>query len=289
MATIVANDMVNKGLEVFVSEIEDETGAHLGDIALAYIIARDSLDLPAVYDAVETLGREVPAERQTAMLNEARATLVGGTRWFLAHVQGPLSIRETVDRFAPQVRFLMAGLEGLVAPIHAEEIEGRVAELRADGVPDDTAAAVARLPYARAACDLVAVAGGSGEDRLRAAARVYFALDAVLRLGWLHERLGGAALRSRWDRLVLTNLEDELAGVLQRLTIQALESEPALGSANGEAEPQAVVEAWIEANVRGLDRHRRLIAEIETVEKPDLAMLSVAIGVAARLAPKVGA
>ncbi|MCB1883574.1 MAG: NAD-glutamate dehydrogenase [Geminicoccaceae bacterium] len=289
VATIVANDMVNKGLEVFVSEIEDETGAHLADIALAYIVARDSLALPAVYDAVEALGREVPAERQTAMLNEARATLVGGTRWFLAHVQGPLSIRETVDRFAPQVRLLMAGLEGLVAPVHAEELQGRVAGLKADGVPDDTAVAVARLPYARAACDLVAVAGGGGEDRLRAAARVYFALDAVLRLGWLHGRLGGAALRSRWDRLVLTNLEDELAGVLQRLTLQALETEPALGRANGGTEPQAAVERWLEANVRGLDRHRGLIGEIEGVERPDLAMLSVAVGVASRLVPKVAA
>ncbi len=282
VATIVANDMINRGLEVFVTELEDDTGVELADIAFASIIARDGFALTPLFEAIEGLGRDVPPERQIDMLNETRKALFKGTRWFIAHTTRPISIRESVGRFGPGIERLMGDFDAVVAPIHAEHVAGRRQELVADKVPDDLATRVARLPYLLAACDLVAVDEEADGGSVIAAAKVYFALDATLGLGWLRDRLASAPIRSRWDRLVASNLEDEMAGVLQRLTRAALKA------GVGEApEPGPAVERWLEGAVRGLARHKALLAEINQTDQPDLAMLSVAVGVAGRLLPKV--
>ena len=48
-ATWIANSVVNRGLAVFVSELEDETGGSLEDVLLAYVTARDSFGLLQVW------------------------------------------------------------------------------------------------------------------------------------------------------------------------------------------------------------------------------------------------
>ena len=84
VATWIANSVVNRGLAVFVSELEDETGGALDDVLLAYVVARDSFGLLPVWSAIEAL----PATRagracRLALLVVARDVLVRGTRWFM--------------------------------------------------------------------------------------------------------------------------------------------------------------------------------------------------------------
>ena len=75
--------MVNRGLAVFVSELEDETGASLEDVLLAYVAARDSFGLLPRLGRDRGLPASVPGELQTRLLVAARDVLVRGTRWFI--------------------------------------------------------------------------------------------------------------------------------------------------------------------------------------------------------------
>ena len=61
VATWLANSVVNRGLDVFVSELEDETGARLDEICLGYVITRDAFKLLPLWAAIAALPREVPA------------------------------------------------------------------------------------------------------------------------------------------------------------------------------------------------------------------------------------
>ena len=65
--------------------------------------------------------------------------------------------------------------------------------------------------------------GGADGDALDPlpVARLYFALDEGLDLSWLRSRLQRAPIRSRWDRMALSGLEDELAMALRALTTAA--------------------------------------------------------------------
>ncbi len=314
IATWLANSVVNRGLDIFVTELEDETGAALGDICLGYVITRDAFALLPLWAAIEDMPREVPAALQIDMLNAARETLARGTRWFLAHTPRPIRIGKTVAAFAPAITRLQAALAETLSPNQATVLAGTTAAHVEAGVDRELARRVAALPYLLAACDIVTVARelatagvpgsaqpmapasgeaaavapledadengqGDGLDPLPVA-RLYFALDEGLDLSWLRGRLHRAPIRSRWDRMALSGLEDELAMALRALATAAWNAGIRAGTPE---EAAARIDAWLGANLAGLERYRELMAEIEGSSEPDLAMLTVVVNSASKL------
>jgi glutamate dehydrogenase len=278
VATLVANSLVNRGLDVFVSELEDETGADLDDITLAYVIARDAFALIPLWSEIETLGREVAAGDQIRMLLEARRTLFAGTRWFLAHGTRPLGIRASVARWRPGIAAMQQSLEAVLCEPHLSAFHAAVQQWAAAGASEGLARNLAALPYMLPACDIVALfpAGEEAlpEDRLLGAARVYAALDGELELGGLRRGLHAMPIRSRWDRMAVSTLDDELSLVLRRLTAAALKAGVVAPTAET-ARP--AVGTWLQGNLRGLDRYRGLARELEAAGASDLAMLTVTV------------
>ncbi len=306
IATWLANSVVNRGLDVFVSELEDETGARLDEICLGYVITRDAFKLLPLFAAIAAAPREVPAALQIEMLSATRETLVRGTRWFLAHTARPMRIGITVAAFAPAIERLQGALEEALSANQSTVLAGSVAAHVEAGVDPELARRVAALPYLLAACDIVTVArqlqdtgtpltpsngetadddedlGGANGDALDPlpVARLYFALDEALDLSWLRSRLQRAPIRSRWDRMALSGLEDELAMALRALTMAAWHA--GIRAATP-AEASAQVDGWLNANFGGLERYRELMAEIEGSAEPDLAMLTVVVNSAGKL------
>ena len=223
MATWIANSVVNRGLAVFVSELEDETGGRLEDVLLAYVTARDAFGLLQVWGAIEALPASVPGELQTRLFVAARDVAMRGTRWFITQGDRPFRMRDTVARFRPGIETLMGDLDGVIGPRHAAEMNAARAEYEAAGVAPDVAGLLASLPQLLAACDIVRTApAAGGEEALLEAARVYFALDGALDLPWLKACIRATPRRARWDRLALTGLEDDLSWILRGLTQAAV-------------------------------------------------------------------
>jgi len=280
VATWLANSVVNRGLDVFVSELEDETGSTLSEIAMAYVVTRDSFGLLPIWNEVEQLGVEVGAAHQVNVLNDARATLMRGTRWFLANLAHPLSIRESVAAYAPAIAEVQDALEDVLAESQRAELLASGNRHSDVGIASGLARRIAAMPYLLSACDIVAVARLSGEDhrdgRLRAA-RIYFALADVLHLSWLRARLNGTVIHSRWERMALSGLEDKLGRALQILTQRALTA--------GVAADTAAVEDWASRALPGLERYNTLRREIESAAHVDQAMLSVAVSMLDKLGP----
>jgi glutamate dehydrogenase len=306
IATWLANSVVNRGLDVFVSELEDETGARLDEICLCYVITRDAFKLLPLWSAVTTVPRDVPASLQIDMLMAARETLVRGTRWFLAHTARPMRIGTTVAVFAPAIEQLQGALEETLSANQSTMLAGSVAAHVEAGVDPELSRRVAALEYLLAACDIVTVARQlqgaatspttsngetAGDDEVLSGAdgdafdplpvaRLYFALDEGLALSSLRGRLQRAPIRSRWDRMALSGLEDELAMALRALTTAAWDAGI---RAETPEEASVQVDDWLNANFSGLERYRELMAEIEGSTAPDLAMLTVVVNGAGKL------
>jgi glutamate dehydrogenase len=288
VATWIANSVVNRGLAVFVSELEDETGGGVEDVLLGYVAARDAFNLLPVLGEIEALPAAVAAGLQTRMLASARDVLLRGARWFMTQSTRPLRIRDTVGRFRPGVAVIMRHLDRLASEAHGRALADVAAEHAAAGVPPELARTVAGLPDLLSACDIVWVcqpeAGAAPDDEhLLAAARVYFALDDALGLPWLQRFIEAAPRRDRWDRLALTGLEDDLSGVLRDLTAAALTA-----GAVGEDAPATAgrVGVWLDAHLTGLTRYRALARELQQAASPDLPKLTVAVRGLKELLPR---
>jgi glutamate dehydrogenase len=270
IATWIANSIVNRGLDVFISELEDETGADLVAITLAYTVARDAFRLVPLWSEIEALGPEIAADRQLEMLMAIRAELFRGTRWFLAQSAHPFGVRDAMARFEPGIAILADQLEQVLPAAHARDFEAAVHRWAAAGLAESLARHLATLPYLVPACNIVALVEPGGDHA--SAARIYFALDAALRVGELEQRIAAMPMGTRWDRMALAGLQDELSHMLRRLTEAAVRTglDGTSPAATGDA-----VTGWLEGQVHGLQRYRQLLDELSVTAQPDLAVFSV--------------
>ena len=77
----------------------------------------------------------------------------------------------------------------------------------------------------------------------------------------------------RWDGLARGALRDDLYGVLESLTEAVIEVAP-----EGDiSDPDAAFEAWSERNHDTLQRARSSLIQIERMDAPNIAALSVAL------------
>jgi len=291
VATWLANSMVNRGLETFVSELEDETGGSLADIAMAYVVTRDAFSLLPVWGAIENLPKHIPADVQLAMLAKIRQTLMRGTRWFLGHLSLPISIREVVPRFRPTIAAVITALEEVVSESHQAKFERVAGELVGVGVEEGLAKTVSALPFHLSACNIVAVTeratgGGQNPEELdpMPAARIYFALEDELDLTWLRTQLHVAPIGSRWDRMALSELEEDLSDALRGLSILALEA--GCDSPDGSRRTtHERVAAWLDRELPNVRRYRDLIRELQAMPSHELPMLAVSVSALGDLLP----
>ncbi len=84
VATVAANELVNRGGIAFVNEQMAESGRDAGDVARAFAIARGAFDLDATWDGVRALDNKIDAATQTDMLHDWRRLAAGFDRLAVA-------------------------------------------------------------------------------------------------------------------------------------------------------------------------------------------------------------
>ncbi|MHC9037053.1 NAD-glutamate dehydrogenase domain-containing protein, partial [Cobetia marina] len=101
-ATQIANDLVDHMGIAFVRRLEDTTGAGKAEIARAYIVARDSFNLEALWTQIEALDHQVPADMQYRMMSDLMRLMRRATRWFLRQ-RSSMGVKESISHFAPRL------------------------------------------------------------------------------------------------------------------------------------------------------------------------------------------
>ena len=276
IATVVANEIVNRVGITFVYRLSEETGAEAADVARAYLVAREVFDMEWLWASIEALDNQVATQSQIAMLLESRRLVERATRWVLRHAARPLDAAAVVARFAPGVAALSDDLFDLVAPASRAAMRRRTEELRAQGVPEALALRISEFSVLYSGFDIIEVARGTSTS-VDTVAATYFALGAELDLLWLRDRIAALPRVNRWQALARAALRDDLYRLESALTRSVLETP------SDSPVPAARIRAWIEANRQAVRRWRQLRDDLEAAASIDFTMLSVAIGEIRRL------
>ena len=126
------------------------------------------------------------------------------------------------------------------------------------------------MPDLVAALDIATVARSTGRP-VEAVAEVYFALDEYLKLDWLRGRILDLPRDDRWQALARAALREDLHAVHSALTAEVVQSSPP--GARGTDD----VHRWVETIGAAAIRCLRLLDDIITSGRFDLATLSVAL------------
>ncbi|HLI10246.1 MAG TPA: NAD-glutamate dehydrogenase [Alphaproteobacteria bacterium] len=269
IATYVANSMVNRVGSTFVEATEDRTGMQAPDIARAYTVTRDVLELRKLWTAIEALDNKVAAAAQTAMLIEIRHAIERVTHWFLMNTPHPIRVTETVGDYGPGIATIWSRLDALLSEEDRATVDQRARGYGEKGVPDELARRVASLDFLVSGCDIVRVSRASGR-KAEDVARVYFALGARFGIDWLRSAAERLPTDGHWQKLAAAAIIDDLYAHQSELVTRVL------AAAGNGSSAEGWVGAWAAARSAAVARAESVIADIRNAGQPDLAMLAVA-------------
>jgi len=268
ICTVATNAMVNRVGPTFTWEMVEQTGRGEGDVARAYITVRDAFDLLPTWDAIEALDTLVPASVQTAMILETNRLMRRAIPWMLVNRPQPLDIQAEIDRLAPTVRTLHEGLGACLPPEAAAAHGERAQALVEAGVPEDLARRIAALPVLGSATDIAAIALETNRP-VPEVAGIYFALGDRYGLDWLRARAAGVQAENHWQRQAAAAIVEDLWTLQGRLAARVL--------AVGDLPRDELIAAWAGTCPGPVERVQALLAELNSVARPDIAMLAVAL------------
>jgi glutamate dehydrogenase len=273
VATIVANQLVDRAGVTFSFRLHEETGTDVAGLARAYAVARDVFDMREFWDNVEALDNQIEAGTQLAMLNEGRRLVERATRWLVrSGACAQLDVSTLVARFAPAAAMLAEALPGVLRGQDRKTFDERMDELQGSGVPEVLARRVASMPSLLYVFDIVVEAAATGRPQ-GAVMDVYFDLGARLGLDWLRDRILELPRNDRWQALARTALRDDLYRLHRLLTREVLGD----GSAPDADGGPPTVEAWLARNEPAVERSLSVLRDVKGSREYDTTTLPVAL------------
>jgi glutamate dehydrogenase len=270
IATVVANELVDRAGTTFVFRLGEETGAPTPLLARGFTVARQVFGLLSFWRAVEGLDGRIDAAVQLNMLIEGRRLAERATRALVRGNPTRIDIASSVSRFEPGVKLLAEQLDSLLEGADLDAFQAKVQELEAAGVPHELARRVAAMPTEPAAFDVVTVATDGGHE-LTAVTKAYFRIGARLELNWLRDRIVELPRANRWQALARTALREELLGAQRELTREILEATV------GAADTDQAIDRWSATHQAGVERLLQTLAEIRASGTYDTTTLAVAL------------
>ncbi len=259
IATVAANDLVNRTGITFVREIGVRTGRGPGDVARAYMIVRQIFGLDALWAEIEALDNKAPAALQLEMNNAAVRLIERATAWFLTGAK--LDIAALAEAYRPGVALLADRIADLISAPDGDELKRNIAAFAKQGAPEPLAERMARLDFLTSAVDIVRLAKSAAHDLLDTARRFY-AVGDRFRFDELRAAARKLSADTQWQKLAITALIEDLYAQQADVTARAL--------ARGD------FAAWLDSHAGDLERLDALMREIAAAAQPDLAMLTVA-------------
>lgn len=270
IATQIANDIVNNMGISFAQRLMESTGANTGELAVAYITARDIFQLDSYWQELEKLDYQILAALQIELMIKMMRRVRRATRWFLRNRRNQLNPGTEVEIFTPGVQEIAAHLPKLLRGQPLQEWQERCAYLQEQGLPQPLAVRSAMPGYLFSGLSVVDAALTNG-TALLLVADLYFALGEYLELPWFAEQISDVKVENYWQAMARESYMDDLEAQLRKLASTLI---PEITDADSVA---TVVSRWGEQHTVQIKRWKAMISELQAGSHADFAVFSVAL------------
>src|SRR5215204_5386196 len=244
--------MINRGGPALVARMADQTGASAATIAAAFAAVRDSYDMPALNEEINTLDGKIAGDVQLGLYAQVQDLLLDRLVWFLRNADLSKGLAGLVEHYRAGIVGVAAALDDALPEEAAAARATSEAELAIAGVPEELAQRFASLPLLSAATDIVLVADRTKRPVAEVTA-TYFAAEAFFRLDRITAAADEIKTADYFDRLALDRALDFIGDAERRITAAMVAS-----GASGDS----AMQAWIKPRATEVDRIRTAIHEI---------------------------
>ncbi|MFO1387597.1 NAD-glutamate dehydrogenase [Cellvibrio sp.] len=270
VATQVANDMVNNMGISFAQRLVESTGASLGEVAKAYITARDVYQMEKFIVDLQALDHQIPCGIQYELMINMMRRVRRATRWFLRNRRSTINPAQEVEFFAPAVSLISQQLPALLPGGQLEELQGQYQRLQESGVPQDLITRATSTTYLFSGLSIAEVAKRS-DHPIEEVTELYFKLSDELSLTWFANQLSQLKVETFWQAMARETYMDDLESQLRSLTLSLVKF------STGKESVAQLVGAWHKQQVSLINRWKLMVNELQAASGTDFAVFSVAL------------
>ncbi|WP_026535959.1 NAD-glutamate dehydrogenase [Arthrobacter sp. H14] len=275
IATVVANDMVNIGGITFAYRVIEETSVSEATVARAFVVMREIYDLDTLIDGLDALPAGFPTEHWCTIYLDMRRLLDRSVRWFINQSHTGVSVREAVETYKPLMDPLRDELFDYLKGNDLERGEDWFRRAKDWDLPEDLGRRWAKLFESYALLDVARISRGVDEP-VHEVAEVYYTLYDRFGVDTLLERITSLPRSDRWEALARAALREDLYSTVAEMTAAIMNTTDKASAGTSES-AQRRIEQWEDLNAEQLERAHNMFAEVNRLEKDDIASLSVAL------------
>ena len=282
VATVVANDLVNRMGVTFPFRLATETGVDRRRIVAAYWAGREVADAETAWHGLEELTHILAPERQLDLKREVDALVAELTRTYLDDPDLE-DLSRIVDRDRPVTAALRDELMDIGTASQRQRRVDRANTLMDDLVEPELATYLACAADLALGPDVAAVArslADTGQHTASAIADAFLRLGSALAVDRLRRVLERVDAPGRWARWQHTGLLADLRDVQREAVGRTFTEEPSL------PEPEAV-QRFLTRREERILHAVELVREVEAANDPELDAVGVAVRAVRRAAGPV--
>ncbi|WP_106478609.1 NAD-glutamate dehydrogenase [Phytohalomonas tamaricis] len=276
VSTQIASDLIDHMGIPFLRRLMDISGATGGEVVRAYVIARDSFNLPALWQQIEALDYQVASGMQYDMMLGLVRLVRRATRYFLRQ-RHQEDVGSTIEYFAPRISQLSENIAERLRGAEYERWQEKCDAYRDAGVPEALASQIAAADSLYAGLGIIETARASSE-KMERVADTYYSVGERLQLPWLAKQFNQLEAHDSWQSLAREALRDDFERQQLALTASILKIESA------PLDSDERVAHWFELNRNGVARWCQLLNEVQHNTQVSFALFTVAVRVLDELA-----
>ncbi len=270
VATHITNLVNNRGGSTYVSYLQEETRCQALDAVRAFFAAREILAIEPLWDALEAREAELDDGIFRQLMIRIQDLLERTALWLLRNHSQPLSVQSLVSNYRDDVGQLLEAQLALFGEQEQQQRQGEQQRLLEAGLDEALARRFASLDRDYYCLEIVRLTRKYGQQALTAA-HTYYRLENLLGLNELRIRIHALPDKDIWQRKARASLADELDSALARTNARLL------GAGDEQIDVEERIDQWHREQQQVLEHFRLTCDEIASVERPNLAMLSVAV------------
>ncbi|MFZ9053968.1 MAG: NAD-glutamate dehydrogenase [Woeseiaceae bacterium] len=268
LATLIANDLVNRMGPAFVRRVQYDTNAEIVTIARAYTIARQICGVGGLIKTIESLDNEIPASAQMTMLFELSRTLRHACYWLIEQYGDELEIAPTVARMNAGMTAVYNRTTSVMSTAARQRHQKSAAYYMRLGASEALANKMSALLLTRAALDISELAVSHKRDVIETAG-LYSAFNEHLGLFWLHVQAEDLKVSGRWQAIARSKLREEFYRIRRDLAAQFMRK-------RSKQSLDAAINKWLVQHEREVRRFIDTVEEMKLRGTIDVSTLLVA-------------
>jgi glutamate dehydrogenase len=270
ITTVTVNRLINIAGITFVFRAMEETGASAVEVVRAATAAMEIFHIPQFWQQVNDLDSSLSTGAQIALHLETRRLLDRATRWFLQTRGGMIDVQAEVDRFKSVVEDHTSAVPTNLLGKERERYDRLMRRFIEAGTPEDLARYAAASLDVFALLDIADICLRTGEP-VDVVIPLYFTISDRYEIDSTLVKISDLPRGDRWSALARFALRSDLYSVVAGLTSRVLRS------TSDDLPPLERLSAWEWEHSEGVSRARTTLDDIEAVDEPNLATLSVAL------------